>query len=124
MTSEDRDFVVHPDMVGRIRRVRGAMIADNATVIGDVRLGPDVSIWFGVTVRGDDSWIEMGKATNIQDNAIVHVDLDSPQRIGTLLDTARREPEKPSRTSALRDLVEPAFLPGLLPGSGRPGFPE
>ena len=82
MTSEDRVFVVHPDMVGRIRRVRGAMIADNATVIGDVRLAADVSIWFGVTVRGDDSWIEMGEATNIQDNAIVHVDLDAPQRIG------------------------------------------
>ena len=81
--SEDRVFEVHPDMVGRIRRVRGAMIADNATVIGDVRLCADVSIWFGVTVRGDDSWIEMGEATNIQDNAIVHVDLDAPQRIGS-----------------------------------------
>ncbi len=80
--SEDHVFEVHPDMVGRLRRVKGAMIADNATVIGDVRLGADVSIWFGVTIRGDDSWIELGDGTNIQDNSVVHVDLGAPHRIG------------------------------------------
>ena len=37
----DRDFLVHPDMIGRLARVGGAMIADNATVVGDVRLGND-----------------------------------------------------------------------------------
>ena len=58
------------------------MIAEGATVIGDVRLGRDVSIWFGVTVRGDDSHIEIGDETNIQDNSVVHVDLEAPQRIG------------------------------------------
>jgi len=80
--TERREFKVHPDMVGRLRRVGGAMIADNATVIGDVRLAADVNIWFGVTIRGDDSWIEIGEATNIQDNTMVHVDLDAPHRIG------------------------------------------
>ena len=78
----ERQFVVHPDMVGRLRRVGDAMIADNATVIGDVRLARDVSIWFGVTIRGDDSWIEIGEATNVQDNTVVHVDVGAPQRIG------------------------------------------
>jgi carbonic anhydrase/acetyltransferase-like protein (isoleucine patch superfamily) len=58
------------------------MIADSATVVGDVRLGNDVGIWFGVTVRGDDSWIEIGDESNIQDNTVVHVDVDAPQRIG------------------------------------------
>lgn len=82
MTSQERRFDVHPDMVGRLRRVGGAMIADNAAVMGDVRLGKDASIWFGVTLRGDDSWIEIGAETNIQDNTVVHIDIDAPQRIG------------------------------------------
>ena len=80
--TDARQFDVHPDMVGRIRRVGDAMIADNATVIGDVRLGRDSNIWFGVTVRGDDSWIEIGEATNVQDNTVLHVDIGAPQRIG------------------------------------------
>ena len=79
---ESREFRVHPDMVGRLRRVGAAMIADTATVVGDVRLGSDVGIWFGVTIRGDDSWIEIGDESNVQDNTVVHVDVDAPQRIG------------------------------------------
>lgn len=69
-------------MVGRLVRRDGAMIADNAAVLGDVRLGRDVSIWFGVTIRGDDSPIEIGDDSNIQDNTCVHVDVDAPHRIG------------------------------------------
>jgi UDP-3-O-[3-hydroxymyristoyl] glucosamine N-acyltransferase len=82
MKPEDRTFQVFPDMVGRLRRRGGAMIADNAVVVGDVRLGQDVNVWFGVTIRGDDAWIEIGDATNVQDNTIVHVDVGAPQRIG------------------------------------------
>lgn len=77
-----REFLVHPDMIGRLRLRGGAMIADNAVVVGDVRLAADVNIWFGVTIRGDDSWIEIGDESNIQDNTVVHVDLDAPLRIG------------------------------------------
>lgn len=58
------------------------MIADNAVVVGDVRLGKDVGIWFGVTIRGDDSSIEIGDGTNVQDNSVVHVDVGAPHRIG------------------------------------------
>ena len=82
MIPEDRQFVIHPDMPGRLRRVGGAMIADNAVVVGDVRLGKDSNIWFGVTMRGDDSRIEVGPESNIQDNTVVHVDVDAPMRIG------------------------------------------
>lgn len=82
MNPESRRFLVHPDMVGRLRRRGGAMVADNATVVGDVRLGRDVGIWFGVTIRGDDSWIEIGDDTNVQDNSCLHVDVDAPLRIG------------------------------------------
>jgi carbonic anhydrase/acetyltransferase-like protein (isoleucine patch superfamily) len=69
-------------MVGRLARRGLAMVADNATVVGDVRLGADVGIWFGVTMRGDDSWIEIGDETNVQDNSCVHVDIGAPLRIG------------------------------------------
>ena len=82
MNPEMREFLVHPDMVGRLTRRGLAMVADNATVVGDVRLGADVGIWFGVTIRGDDSWIEIGDETNVQDNTCVHVDIGAPLRIG------------------------------------------
>ena len=82
MNDEARAFQVFPDMVGRIVRRGTALIADNATVIGDVRLGRDVSIWFGVTIRGDDSSIEIGDDTNEQDNTVIHVDVGAPMRIG------------------------------------------
>lgn len=82
MIPDVREFPVHPDMVGRLQRRGGAMVADNATVVGDVRLGKDVGIWFGVTIRGDDSWIEIGDDTNVQDNTCIHVDVGCPLRIG------------------------------------------
>ena len=44
-----------------------------ASVIGDVVLGDDVSIWFGAIVRGDVEPIRIGARSNIQDNAVVHV---------------------------------------------------
>ena len=80
--SDGREFAVYPDMVGRLRRRGAAMVADNAVVVGDVRLGRDVSVWFGVTIRGDDSAIEIGDDANVQDNTVVHVDVDAPLRIG------------------------------------------
>jgi carbonic anhydrase/acetyltransferase-like protein (isoleucine patch superfamily) len=79
---DEREFRVYPDMVGRLRRIGSAMVADNAAVMGDVRLGRDVSVWFGVTIRGDDSWIEIGDESNVQDNTCVHVDVDAPLRVG------------------------------------------
>lgn len=48
-------------------------IAPSAAVIGDVVLGAGASIWFNATVRGDVNWIRIGAASNIQDNAVVHV---------------------------------------------------
>jgi len=79
---ESREFAVFPDMVGRLVRRGGAMIADNAVVVGDVRLGRDVGIWFGVTIRGDDSSITIGDDSNVQDNTCVHVDVGAPLVIG------------------------------------------
>ena len=79
---EAREFLVFPDMVGRFVRRGDAMLADNATVVGDVRLAKDVGIWFGVTIRGDDSSITIGEGTNVQDNSCIHVDVGAPLTIG------------------------------------------
>ena len=49
-----------------------------ASVIGDVVLGDDVSIWPGTIVRGDVNFIRIGARTNIQDGSVVHVSHDGP----------------------------------------------
>ncbi|HXH70017.1 MAG TPA: gamma carbonic anhydrase family protein [Pyrinomonadaceae bacterium] len=48
-------------------------VAENATVIGDVEIGEDSSVWFGSILRGDVNFIRVGKRTNIQDGSIIHV---------------------------------------------------
>ncbi len=50
-----------------------AFVAPNATVIGDVEMAEDASLWFGCIVRGDDEPIRIGARSNIQDGSIVHV---------------------------------------------------
>ena len=47
-------------------------MAANATVIGDVELGNDVSIWYGAVIRGDVGPIRIGDETNVQDNCVIH----------------------------------------------------
>ena len=49
-----------------------AWIAPNATVVGDVTLGDDASVWYGAVLRGDSGAITVGHGTNIQDNCVVH----------------------------------------------------
>ena len=59
-----------------------AYIAQGAVVIGDVTLGAESSVWFGAVLRGDINRIEVGKGSNIQDNAVVHLADDFPCLIG------------------------------------------
>ena len=47
---------------------RNVFIAPTATIIGDVEIGDGANIWYGTVVRGDSSYIRIGKNTNIQDN--------------------------------------------------------
>ena len=47
-------------------------LADNATIIGDVVLGNDCSVWFNAVIRGDVHYIRIGRNVNIQDGVIVH----------------------------------------------------
>lgn len=58
-------------------------IAETAAVVGRVRIGIDVSIWFGAVLRGDNEPIEIGNRTNIQDNCALHTDPGFPLTIGT-----------------------------------------
>ncbi len=57
-------------------------IAPGAHVIGQVTLGEDTGIWFGAVVRADNEPIAIGDRTNIQENAVLHVDPGFPMRIG------------------------------------------
>ena len=52
----------------------GAYLADTARVIGDVRLGADVSVWYGAVIRGDVAPVVIGAGSNVQDNAVIHCD--------------------------------------------------
>ncbi|USI74120.1 gamma carbonic anhydrase family protein [Sphingomonas morindae] len=66
----------------RLPACGSAWIAPNATLIGDVRIAPGVSIWFGAVIRADNGAIEIGADTNVQDGALLHSDPDAPLRIG------------------------------------------
>lgn len=47
-------------------------LAENATIVGDVTMGDDCSIWFGAVLRGDVNTITIGNKVNIQDGAVIH----------------------------------------------------
>lgn len=63
---------VHPD----------AYIAPTAVLIGDVRVAAHASVWFGAVLRGDDSYIEVGEGSNVQDGAVIHCSQDLPTILG------------------------------------------
>src|SRR5579862_5050761 len=57
-------------------------VADNAVVVGRVRIKAGASVWFGAVLRGDNEWIEIGERTNIQDNCTLHTDPGFPLIVG------------------------------------------
>ena len=57
-------------------------IAPNATVIGNVQLLKDASVWFNAVLRGDVELITLGQGSNVQDGAIIHTDPGFPCTIG------------------------------------------
>ena len=59
-----------------------AFVAENATLIGDIEIGADSSVWFGAVLRADINSIVIGDRTNIQDICVIHVDEDKPVVIG------------------------------------------
>jgi carbonic anhydrase/acetyltransferase-like protein (isoleucine patch superfamily) len=58
-------------------------IAENATIVGDVVMGDNCSVWFNAVIRGDVHYIKIGNNTNIQDGAVIHCTyLHAPTHIG------------------------------------------
>jgi carbonic anhydrase/acetyltransferase-like protein (isoleucine patch superfamily) len=61
---------------GRVPEFEGAghFVADNATIIGSVRLRDRASVWFNCVLRGDNDWLVIGERSNIQDGCVLHTD--------------------------------------------------
>ena len=60
-----------------------AWVADNATIIGRVTLGPGASVWYGAVLRGDNEPIVIGAGSNVQEGAVLHTDPGRPLNVGT-----------------------------------------
>lgn len=56
--------------------------APDSAVVGNVRIGDDVGIWFGAVLRGDNELIDIGARSNIQDLCVIHTDPSFPATIG------------------------------------------
>ncbi len=69
---------VAPELPGKDRY----WVAPDAHVIGRVRLGDEVGVWFGAVIRGDNELIDVGARTNVQDGAMLHTDMGYPMTIG------------------------------------------
>ena len=54
-----------------------AFVSDQATLIGDVRVGPQSSVWPGAVIRADSGTISIGRGSNVQDNTAIHADDDA-----------------------------------------------
>ena len=73
--------MLHPDDV---------FIAPTASVLGDVRFGKEVNVWFGAVLRGDMAPIIIGDTTNIQDLCVLHCDEGKDLIIGTNVTVGHR----------------------------------
>jgi carbonic anhydrase/acetyltransferase-like protein (isoleucine patch superfamily) len=59
-----------------------AWVAESANLIGKVTLGANATIWYGVTIRGDNERITIGAGSNVQENTVMHTDMGHPLDIG------------------------------------------
>jgi carbonic anhydrase/acetyltransferase-like protein (isoleucine patch superfamily) len=59
-----------------------AWVADTATIVGDVTVGPDSSVFYSAVLRADMEAVSVGAGSNIQDGAVLHADPGFPARIG------------------------------------------
>ncbi|SDI40581.1 gamma carbonic anhydrase family protein [Mucilaginibacter gossypii] len=63
---------------------KDCFIAENCTIVGDVVMGDNCSVWFNAVIRGDVHYIKIGNNTNIQDGAVIHATyLRAPTNIGS-----------------------------------------
>ncbi len=71
------DIAHHPEFIHLT-----AYVAPNATIIGDVRVAAEASVWFGCVLRGDNAPIIIGPRTNVQDLTVIHTDVGEPCTLG------------------------------------------
>jgi carbonic anhydrase/acetyltransferase-like protein (isoleucine patch superfamily) len=69
---------IEPEFVDRASN----WIAPDAVLVGRIRVGREVGIWFGAVLRGDNELIAIGDRSNVQEHAIMHTDPDFPLTIG------------------------------------------
>ena len=72
------------ELLGKTPKIgENTFLAETATVIGDVTMGKDCSIWYNAVIRGDVHFIKMGDQVNVQDNAMLHCTFEKfPLTIG------------------------------------------
>ena len=72
------------ELLGKTPKIgENTFLAETATVIGDVTMGRDCSIWYNAVIRGDVHFIKMGDKVNVQDNAMLHCTFEKfPLTIG------------------------------------------
>jgi carbonic anhydrase/acetyltransferase-like protein (isoleucine patch superfamily) len=79
----------HPGIAARLKKGPtihpSAWVVPGATLVGDVVLAEESSVWYGAVLRGDINRIIVGPRSNIQDNAVVHLDTGYPTTIGELV---------------------------------------
>ncbi|BAO75092.1 gamma carbonic anhydrase family protein [Winogradskyella sp. PG-2] len=75
--------IIKPVNGNRPQIPEDCFVAENATIVGDVTMGKQCSIWFSAVIRGDVHYIRMGDKVNVQDGAIIHATYQkSPTTIG------------------------------------------
>lgn len=69
---------------------KNVFVADNATVVGDVKIGKDSNVWFGVIIRSDSHRTIIGESTNIQDLSVLHGNEENNLTIGDYVTVGHR----------------------------------
>lgn len=71
------DSAYHPELIHPT-----AYVAPNATIVGEVHVADEASVWFGCVLRGDNALIIIGARTNVQDLTVIHTDEEGPCTLG------------------------------------------
>lgn len=73
-STAQRAGIVRPYGDAHPRIDASAWLAPGSVVVGDVEIGADSSVWYGAVIRGDVSFVRIGRATSVQDNSVLHVE--------------------------------------------------
>lgn len=82
--------VLKPNCYHQVKAHPSALVSPHASIMGDVTLGRDTTVLDGARLRADDAPILIGDETNIQENVVVHVDVDEPVVVGNHVTVGHR----------------------------------